>query len=216
MSSPGTFSAAGWQFSNWSPPDYIGITGSSGADTITPPSGSRSYIGGGAGADSLYADSAGTTFQYEPSDIQAGEQVIGGAGIDSLFPESLASAPVYNFSVVKLSSVEFLDLNIGTVPGTATVILSGNQIGAGHIATVYSGASFHNTLIVKGSAVDLSGVNFTSWTNNDDSITIKGTKGANTLIGSTRGRRPYRRPGETTSPAAATPIISSSNPHSIA
>jgi len=185
MSSPGAFSAAGWQFSNWSGSDYVGIQGTSGADIITPPSasGGRAVIGGGAGADILYANSAGTTFQYNPGDIQAGEQVIGGAGTDSLFPVSFASAPVYDFSLATLSSIEFLDLNIGTVNGMATVILKGTQIGAGHIATVYSGAVFHDTLIVKGGAVDLSGVDFQVWTNNDDFIRIIGTKRNNTLIG---------------------------------
>ena len=191
MPTPGTLSAAGWQFSNWTSAsgDFVAINGSSGADIITSPSGTGSIvlIAGGGGADILHAGSTATTFSYNlGSDIKAGEQVFGGAGTDALRPSSTGAAPSYDFSLVALSSVEILLLDIGTQDGTATVKLAGSQIGAGGINLVSSGSIFHDALIVKGAAVNLSTVTFSSWTNDDDSITIRGTKKANTLIGSSQ------------------------------
>jgi Ca2+-binding RTX toxin-like protein len=188
MPTTGTFSAAGWQFSNWDGPDFVGINGTSGADIITAPSGSGfAFVNGGGGADILHAGSTATTFSYGAgSDIKAGEQVFGGAGQDAIRPSSNGSAPSYDFSLVALSSVEILLMDIGTADGAAKVTLAGSQIGSGGINLVSSGDIFHDALIVKGAAVDLSAVTFSLWTNNDDSITISGTKHANILIGSSQ------------------------------
>lgn len=187
MPTTGSFSAAGWQFSNWTSPDFVAIKGTNGADIITGPSspGAMILLRGDAGADILYAGTSGTTFEYVASDdIKVGEQIFGSAQTDRVRIFSSASGTNYNLSLVKMTSVEVLTFEGGVLDGIASVTLAGSQFGAGSITQISDAAIFHEALTVKGAAVDLSGVTFFSWTNGDDSISIVGTRKANTLIGS--------------------------------
>jgi Ca2+-binding RTX toxin-like protein len=185
MPAPGTFSAAGWSFSNWTYADTVSILGSSGADTIT---GSSSYnsIRGGPGADTLIGGASYDGFWYEPGDIAAGETVDGGAETDTVMIESIVGGNTYDISDLALTSIESLGFNWGTPGGSAAAILSGAEIGAGAITNVFGANIFTNTLIVNGSSVDLSAVTFTNWTAGTDIVTINGTAGANNLTGSSQ------------------------------
>jgi Ca2+-binding RTX toxin-like protein len=188
MPTTGTFSAAGWQFSNWTSPDFVAINGTSGADIITGPSspGATVILRGGGGADILYAGSSGALFEYVASgDIKAGEQLIGSAQTDAIRVFSSPNGTNYNLSLVEMTSINALSMTFGTLDGIARVTLSGNQVGAGGITTITDAASLHDALTVKGASVDMSGVTIAGWTNGDDSLMIVGTKLANTLIGST-------------------------------
>jgi hypothetical protein len=189
MSAPGTFSAAGWQFANWSGGDldFAAIGGTNGVDTITAAAspGTNFFVRGGLGADILYAGSDGTTFSYDAGDIVAGEQIYGGSGQDAIRPESNGGGGTdYDFRLVNMTSVEVLQMDIGVTDGIARVTLAGSQIGASGINIVSSSAILHDALIVRGAAVNLAGVTFPNWTNDDDDIRIVGTKKANTLVGS--------------------------------
>jgi serralysin len=179
MNSAGTFSAAGWTFSSWSLDDSLAVFGSSGADTIVGSSGANS-IAGGFGADSLTGGPLNDQFEYGvPEELQAGETVDGGGGLDVV----LVITGTYDFSVATLSNIEFLSHNF---PFAATMILSGDQIGAGAITNVQGHASSTTDLIVLGSSVDLSAVSFSNWVDGVATITINGTAGVDSLTGSTQ------------------------------
>jgi len=184
MSNPGTFSAAGWTFTNWTTGvDAVLIPGSAGADTITGSS-SDNFITGGGGADTLTGGSTFDTFNYDAgTDIEAGESINGLGGTDSISVGSSETGPSYDFSVATLAGIERLFMNSGPV-GSATVNLAGDQIGLGGIIQIIDSALLTNTLIVTGSLVDLSPVLFNNWTSGVDTLTINGTAGLDNLVGS--------------------------------
>jgi len=184
MSNPGTFSAAGWTFTNWTTGvDAVFIPGSAGADTITGSS-SDNFITGGGGADTLTGGSTFDTFNYNAgTDIEAGESINGLGGTDSIAVGSNETGPSYDFSVATLAGIERLFMNSGPV-GSATVNLAGDQIGLGGIIQIIDSALLTNTLIVTGSLVDLSPVLFNNWTSGVDTLTINGTAGLDNLVGS--------------------------------
>src|SRR2546423_13931010 len=93
----------------------------------------------------------------------------GSGGNDSL---RLSTPEFYNFTNISLTSVEGVIYSAG---GTASFLST--QIGAGKIASV-TGSGAADTLSVSAvSSVDLSGLNFTTWTNGTDLIAI-GVNGA--------------------------------------
>jgi Ca2+-binding RTX toxin-like protein len=184
MSNPGTFSAAGWTFTNWmTGVDAVFIPGSAGADTITGSSGDN-FITGGGGADTLTGGSTFDTFNYNAgTDIEAGESINGLGGTDSIAVGSNETGPSYDFSVATLAGIERLFMNSGPA-GSATVTLAGDQIGLGGIIQIIDSALLANALIITGSLVDLSPVLFTNWTSGVDTLTINGTVGLDNLVGS--------------------------------
>lgn len=183
MSTPGTFSAAGWTFTNWTTGvDAVFIPGTAGADTITGSSGDN-FITGGGGADMLTGGSTFDTFNYNAgTDIEAGESINGLGGTDSIAVLSTATGESYDFSLASVI-VERLFMNSGSA-GSATVTLAGDQIGLGGIIQIIDSPALTNALIVVGSLVDLSTVTFTNWTSGVDTLTINGTAGSDDLIGS--------------------------------
>ena len=191
LSAPGAFSAAGWTFNGFNPPDAIELIGTSGADTITGTS-SWDRIVGGDGADTLSGGDGLDWFQYfAGGEAAAGEVVNGDAGVDALLLGSLFE-PVpgtLDFTQVVINSVEELRFFNG-----ATAIFTGAQAAA---FVMIEGSTFGlDHLIVNGSSVDLSAVNFQGWGPGGgatfppdpnlprDIIEINGTAGANSLTGS--------------------------------
>jgi Ca2+-binding RTX toxin-like protein len=184
MAAPGTFSAAGWTFTTWTDFDRVLLQGSDGADTITGSSGINLFTGGD-GADTLTGGSNIDVFNYEAgSEIEAGESINGLGGSDSIQVASTATGANYDFSLA-LVTVENLIMAHGPGGGgSATVTLAGDQIGLGGITAIFDSTLFTNALIVTGSLVDLSPVTFTNWTSGVDTLTINGTAGLDSLIGS--------------------------------
>jgi Ca2+-binding RTX toxin-like protein len=183
LTAPGMFLINNWTFTDFESGDAIFINGSTGADTITGNDFQGAVFAGGGGADTLIGGSQVDTFEYfGPTDIEPGETINGGGLPDIIQVQSNGST--YDFSGASFLEVERLVMNIGGPGGTATVILSGGQIGPTAIAEVQSGPALTSTLIVVGSSVDLSAVTFINWTNNVDTLRINGTAGADNLIGS--------------------------------
>ncbi len=180
MTAPAAFSAANWTLS---PPlsglIWLGVRGSSGDDTITGNSSAHNGIAGGGGADTMVGGNGPDQFQYsDPGDIQPGETINGKGGTDAILIYHEPGGAIFDLSGVGITHVE--ELIFGSFSNT--VVLNGNQIGRGHITAVDASFS-HAALIVIGSAVDLSLVEFRHWYVSE-SISIKGTAARDTLNGS--------------------------------
>jgi serralysin len=175
-----SFDASGWNITNWNFPDFVAIVGTNGVDSITGPSANAGYVylRGGAGADIVYGGNATNIFTFEAGDITSGDQIVGGAGFDILSPNQDGST--YDFRLVEMSSIDSLDLNNGG--GASKVILGGDQIGAGAIGWIRGPGN--GNVVVQGQSVDLSTVQFTGWDDGVDALRLAGTKGADSLVGS--------------------------------
>ena len=183
----GAFSAEQWTFESWAQ-GSVTIIGSTGSDTIIAPS-SATTIAGGDGADTLIgSDTAPDVFRYfAGTEIAPGESITGGSGLgDSI--EVGIDGMTYDFSGADIGEVEAVVWNLGNPGDSATVILAGDQLGPGRIDEVigFTTVAVTAKLIVVGSSVDLSPIAFVNWTDGDDSITINGTGGIDTLTGSER------------------------------
>ncbi|MBM3543904.1 MAG: calcium-binding protein [Alphaproteobacteria bacterium] len=177
----GTFSASGWTFPVT--PVNIFLFGSEGDDTITGNSLTMNAFLGGKGADTLIGgDTFRNSFVYgDPLDLAAGETVTGGAGLDVL--EVAGMGGNFNFSVATLTDIDRITFIPGLDPTRTTVTVTGAQIAAG-IESIRNDSGGPVTLNVIGSAVDLSALAFISWDASSDRVTINGTGGVDTLIGS--------------------------------
>jgi Ca2+-binding RTX toxin-like protein len=178
LSATGSFSAAAWTFTNWSPTDRVSIEGTAGADTITG-SDQADNITGGGGADILQGGAGADLFAFTAAgDAVAGESIDGGSGDDRL---AVGGGTSHNLSIVALTSLESLSFSDDS---NTTVIFAGSQIGVGAVASIIGNAGA-NALVVNGQTVDLSGVSFSSWTAGTDTVTINGNNlNLNTLVGS--------------------------------
>jgi Ca2+-binding RTX toxin-like protein len=168
------FSAAGWQFSGWSPNDEVILIGNATSNVITGSTEDNTIVGGG-GADTLTGGAKRDFFQYvASSDAVAGETVDGGAGTDAIIVDNGLNI---NFAGVTFTSIEQLFFSHQAIAGPVTVTLASNQIGAGAITSVFGNFMGADTLIVNAvSNVDLSSVTFTSWNNGgNDHVFINGT-----------------------------------------
>jgi Ca2+-binding RTX toxin-like protein len=182
LSSAGTFSAAGWLFSNWTANDRVTIVGTTGADTITGTA-SNDTIVGGTSADNLSGGGGNDTFVFSAGDVVVGEVIDGGTETTS-DQIQVATAGNYNFSFVTVRDIEFLNL----VNSGITATFNGSQLGGGGITFVSGTVDvFTQAIIVNGSVVDLSGVTFAGWGGVNQTISINGTNAAsNSLIGSSQ------------------------------
>jgi Ca2+-binding RTX toxin-like protein len=175
LSAPGTFSAAGWTFLNWTDAtDKVILGGSSDADTITGSSRADEILGAG-GADVLAGGDGDDRFTYGTNDAVAGEQVDGGSGTDTVRVTGTA-----DLTSVVLTSIERLELD-----GDTIATLLGTQFGTGKITEVVGGTDPDSLIVNAASDLHLTAdVTFTSWTNGTDSITINGSASDQILFGS--------------------------------
>ena len=172
---------SGVTFLNWTDgADRITLQGTAGADSLTGSGRADRFIGD-TGADTLTGGAGDDSFiYYFAAEIAAGEVISGGSGSGNSI--RLFQNVSYNLALAAISGVERLGFESGT-GGTAS--LSGSQIGAGQITSVFGDGGV-NTLNVSGAAVNLSGVAFNGWTAGTDVININGTAGADNLTGSSQ------------------------------
>lgn len=176
----GAFSIAGWTFSGM--PVLVFMLAFDGDDTITGNSQTMNGFRGGAGADTLIGGASGNVFFYgDPLDLELGETVVGGAGLDRL--EVAAAGGNFNFSVASLTNIDRINIVPWFDEAHTTVTITGAQIAAG-IDRVANQSSASVTLNVIGAMVDLSSLNFGDWNPTTDKVTINGTAGNDSLIGS--------------------------------
>ena len=172
----GSFSAAGWTFTNWNADDRLSIQGTAADETITG-SLTDDWILGMGGADQIDGGAGNDTFQITP--IAAGLTVEGGAGdVDRILIGAFGAT---DLKPAEISGVERLTF---TSTGQ-TVIVGGDQIGsAGRFTVVEADPGETASLEVQGDDVDLAAMAFVNW-DSDDTITIRGTStSANELVGS--------------------------------
>jgi hypothetical protein len=181
LSSAGTFSAAGWSFSNWSASDRVILAGTTGADTITGTAVNDTFFGG-AGTDNLSGGGGDDIFEFNTGDLGSGE-IINGGTQNSADRIRLASGGTYNFFAATVTGIELLQFSSTGV----TAFLNASQLGAGAINAISGNTGFTQSISVGGSFADLSGVTFTGWGGTNQTISITGTSAAaNTLTGSSQ------------------------------
>lgn len=162
------------------------INGGGGNDTILGHGGNDVLIGG-AGTDSLFGNEGEDVFVVEYwEDLPAGEIYDGGTGTDTILV-SVSNYQGFDFAPLTLSSIEALRFN--TSAGTRS-FFSGDQIGTGLSSTlaVY-GDSQENHLHLRtgiSGVIDISGWTFTNWQSGVDTISLDGSTGADTIIGSSQ------------------------------
>lgn len=149
--------------------------GSSGQDTISGMGGNDIIIGG-AGMDTLSGGDGDDIISYgSSSDIVTGETADGGDGFDTV---SISRGGTHHVWELELTSMERLSFGF-LAP---TIEVSGDQIGGqAGLINVVSGNIATDKLVVLGPVVDLSGVSFTNWSQND-TVTIKGAFGQDNLL----------------------------------
>jgi Ca2+-binding RTX toxin-like protein len=174
---------SGVAFTSWTAGvDSIIFLCSAGNDTIVGSSQNDLFQNGfvnAGGTDSLTGGAGDDRFQLEPPTVTLGDSVHGGSGTGDTIEKALFGN--LRLDLVNISGVE--RLNFFVSPDTTT--LTGSQIGVGAINTVI-GNLFTNRVVVAGTTVNLSGVVFNSWDGSEDTITVNGTAGNDTLIGSSR------------------------------
>jgi Ca2+-binding RTX toxin-like protein len=156
--------------------DTITIDGSLVADIIFGSS-QNDIIIGLDGADTLNGGDGDDTFLYTaPGQNPVGEVLNGGNGIDRLVLSNISGI---GLTGVTLSSIETLVMSGGLVG------LLGTQLGSSAITRVV-GAAGADTLAISGSqTVNLADIIFESW-DAADAVTIFGTSGNDSLIGSSQ------------------------------
>ena len=164
-------------FVDWSTDDRIFLQGTDAGDTLIGTA-NRDSLAGGAGRDTMVGGLGDDKFLYfAATDVQAGEFVNGSEGIDTL---TGVHAGTLRLDLLVLQSIEVLEY----LTANSTMQVSGSQIGGGALSTV-RGNSAGNHLIVTGAA-DLSGLTFEIWDNVINTVTIQGTAGSDTLVGSSQ------------------------------
>lgn len=179
LTAAGTFSAAGWTFTNWGTGDSVVFDGSLGNDSITGSSQTDDFLDS-EGIDTLRGGEGNDQFTFDSGEANSGDIVDGGNGTDKVFVAAGASV---DFSSVSMVSIESFDLG-----SSATGTLTAAQANA---LTILGGSSVAGTVesfIVNGATVNLSGITtFEDWTSGTDTITINGTGAGNkTLVGTSQ------------------------------
>lgn len=174
LTAPGTFSAAGWTFTNWdSANDVVSLVGTAGSDTITGTA-QADHIIAVDGVDHLFGGDGNDTFLYQASPQGT---VDGGSGFDII--QISSGNRTYDFGAASIDNVERLLF----ATANNIVRVTGDQLGAGAMTEVLA-VTTGNKLVVAGDHVDLSPV---AVLGNAIALTIDGVQGAhNALTGSAR------------------------------
>lgn len=177
LSATGSFSAAGWTFTNWSATDTVALFGTDGNETITGSSGSDAIQGGG-GQDRLIGGDGDDVFVIGAGHFTVAERIEGGA---HALGDAISLQASANLSVGAIFGIERLDL------GSNSATLLDTQIGASAISSVEGDPTATQSLTVAGGNVDLSGVAFSGWGGAGQTIVIRGNSASSRLIGSSEG-----------------------------
>jgi Ca2+-binding RTX toxin-like protein len=165
------------------------ITGGGGADRLFGGAG-RDELRGGGGDDELFAFAG---------DVVAGEVYDGGAGTDELYVGG-----VVDLSATTMVSFERLGFGGG---GEASASFRSDQIGSGlsGALAVEGDAQVNNIVVtlVQPGTLDLSGFTFTNWNDAQDTVTVYGSSGGDTITGTSRRDQLLGRPGLSMSSPAA-------------
>jgi len=187
MAPAGSLNMSGWTFTTWAAGDTITVNGSSGADTITGPIQGATILAGG-GNDTLIVSNT--------TQVQANDRYDGGADTDTLqigtvgagvavVLTTAASDGVDGF--VNIEAISFVNTST-----TSTATFNASQFGAGKISTsstitgTAAGAQGLVVNLAAGNSLDLSGLTFSTWVSGTDTISLMGSTGAESIVGTSQ------------------------------
>ena len=168
-------------FTGFGGSDVVIINGTAGNDVITGSSVSDTIIGG-IGADTMNGGGGDDQFVLNGLfDFTTGEVFNGGTGTGDALVVNIGANALNNFALATITDIEKLVFGASGGGGG----FSDTQFGtaAGRINAVTGGAAA-DQLQITGSAINISGVTFSSWTLGVDKISLSGTGGADVILGS--------------------------------
>jgi Ca2+-binding RTX toxin-like protein len=174
----GSFSAAGWTFSNWLSNDQVNFFGSINNDSITGSSvADRFFISDGL--DTLRGGDGDDVFESNIIGSASANSIFdGGAGIDTV--SFAAGSLTINYANLQLISIERLTL----AQNFCGAIMSASQ--ANNLTQIQGETGTIQSVAINGTGIDLSDIVFSNWTNGTDTITITGNGLGVSLTGSSQ------------------------------
>ncbi|MCB1500907.1 MAG: hypothetical protein KDK07_14135 [Bauldia sp.] len=153
------------------------------ADTIFGSSAAFNRFEGGGGADQLTGAGVSNAFLYtSPSDLVAGETLTGSFyTFDAI--EVVAGGGSFDFTVAEISLIKTLEFTAAQASAATVAVLRADQLGAGKISRIVDSSPVANTLVIQGSDVDLSDLQFEFWSA-QDKVRVDGSSGSDSLVGS--------------------------------
>ena len=188
MAPAGTLNMSGWTFTNWTTgTDTITVNGSSGADTITGPIQGATILAG-AGNDTLVVSAT--------TQVQSNDRYDGGADVDTLQIGTVGAGVAVSLTAAASDGVDgFVNIeaiSFVNTSATSTATFNASQFGAGKIstaATITGTAAGTQGLAVNlaaGNSLDLSGLTFVSWASGTDTISLTGSTGSESIVGTSQ------------------------------
>jgi len=188
MASTGTLNMSGWTFTNWtSGTDTITVNGSSGADTITGPIQGATILAG-AGNDTLVVTAT--------TQVQSNDRYDGGDDIDTLQIGTVGAGVAVSLTAaasdgidgfVNIEAISFVNTST-----TSTATFNASQFGAGKISTASTitgtaaGVQGLAVNLAAGNSLDLSGLTFATWVSGTDTISLTGSTGTESIVGTSQ------------------------------
>ncbi|MBU8874085.1 DUF4347 domain-containing protein [Reyranella sp. MMS21-HV4-11] len=188
MATAGALNMSGWTFATWTAgTDTITINGSSGADTITGPIQGATILAG-AGNDTLIVSAT--------TQVQSNDRYDGGSDIDTLQIGTVGAGVTVSLTAaasdgidgfVNIEAISFVNTST-----TSTATFNASQFGAGKIstaATITGTAAGVQGLAVNlaaGNSLDLSGLTFVTWVSGTDTISLTGSTGTESIVGTSQ------------------------------
>jgi len=168
---------SGLIFQGWASTDRLIIRGTAGNDVLVGSSQALTTFIGGPGADTLHGGAGGSVFEYTtPADVQPGEVIDGGAGNRAVSSIEVAGGFSFDFTGATIANVSTI-LFDGS--GNTATFTSDQMAG---ISAVQDHSGGNQTLIIKGSNVNLSGITFRNWVASDRVI-LDGTGSNERIVG---------------------------------
>ena len=188
MAPAGTLNMSGWTFTNWTAgTDTITVNGSSDADTITGPIQGATILAG-AGNDTLVVTAT--------TQVQSNDRYDGGGDTDTLQIGTVGAGVAVSLTAaasdgidgfVNIEALSFVNTSV-----TSTATFNASQFGAGKIstaATITGTAAGTQGLVVNlaaGNSLDLSGLTFVTWASGTDTISLTGSTGSESIVGTSQ------------------------------
>jgi hypothetical protein len=180
MFSQQTFDLNSLTFINWDGQDELTFTihGGLGDDTIVAHEKFGARIDGGDGADDITGSKRDDLFGLGAGDLAPGESIKGmGGDNDSIYT---FGGGAYDFTKAKLTGVERIFADSPTFEGD--YLFKGSQIGAKGITTIDLLNGAQVDVVITGKKIDLRPLGLGNWNEAEDTLTINGTAGNDTLI----------------------------------
>jgi|GEM_PF-691010 len=188
MATAGALNMSGWTFATWTAgTDTITVNGSAGADTITGPIQGATILAG-AGNDTLVVSAS--------TQVQANDRYDGGADIDTLQIGTVGAGVAVSLTTaasdgidgfVNIEAISFVNTSV-----TSTATFNASQFGAGKISTASTiigtaaGVQGLAVNLAAGNSLDLSGLTFSTWVSGTDTISLIGSTGSESIVGTSQ------------------------------